>query len=62
MKDETELKIGDTVELNSGGPEMTIIKILGGGYLLCGWWNNESEYNTLNFPVACVTKLGKINK
>ncbi|MGV1793813.1 YodC family protein [Rhizobium sp. A37_96] len=32
-------KVGDRVALKSGGPEMTVHTIQGGGHLYCIWFN-----------------------
>lgn len=47
---------GDSVRLRSGGPWMTIQRILGEGlpehYALCAWFDHEQRLQTGTFAVA----------
>jgi uncharacterized protein YodC (DUF2158 family) len=41
----SDFKVGDVVELKSGGPNMTISELQSGGGFMCQWFNNAgSEY------------------
>jgi uncharacterized protein YodC (DUF2158 family) len=52
-----QLKVGDTVRLNSGGPLMTVTGIgdqEGGRTLIwCSWFTNDKE-DRATFPMAAV--------
>lgn len=50
-----ELKIGDIVELNSGGPDMTVQHVSKNNIVGCYWnCNGKTEY--YEFPSACLNK------
>jgi uncharacterized protein YodC (DUF2158 family) len=53
-----DFKIGDVVQLKSGGPEMTITGIdSSDGTIGCTWFpSEESEPKKANFPPAALTK------
>lgn len=57
-----ELKIGDRVELKSGGPTMTIIEIDSGnsGWLRCCWFTNAGAEKTSRefFPPESLKYIG----
>ncbi|MBA7545135.1 hypothetical protein ES705_37498 [subsurface metagenome] len=38
-----EFKIGDTVQLKSGGPSMTIVHSDGKGLLKCSWFTQDDD-------------------
>ena len=38
------LKPGDTVQLKSGGPVMTVQSEAAEGYLVCAWFNSSGEH------------------
>jgi uncharacterized protein YodC (DUF2158 family) len=44
-----QFKVGDTVQLKSGGPIMTIIEVLSEGWVTCRWYDGK-QYKTENFP------------
>jgi len=47
---------GDTVELNSGGPVMTVIEVLTSGDINCTWYSKtEDKYKDQQFPVEALT-------
>lgn len=52
-------KIGDTVELNSGGPDMTVIEV---GYsqegVKCAWFDNGTVKEGI-FPGAALTQVNR---
>lgn len=55
-----ELKVGDVVILNSGGPNMLIRKITKKNNAKCIWIDKEeSSIMGATFPVACLTKVTK---
>ena len=49
-----EIKIGDIVGLNSGGPAMTVMSISGDA-CKCRWYNGEEELSE-SFPSICLRK------
>lgn len=49
-KSNQPLKIGDTVELKSGGPPMTITKYDGREYFTCQWFAGEKLEEDLFTP------------
>jgi uncharacterized protein YodC (DUF2158 family) len=51
-------QIGDSVELNSGGPPMTVYDIgRVTGWLLCQWETTEGKRQEGAFPAVCVRRL-----
>jgi len=50
-----ELKVGDTVFLKSGSPEMTVEEILGDGRIVCVWFDG-SKRNASVFAAGTLTK------
>lgn len=56
--DPWELKVGDTVMLNSGGPKMTVEKIFSSNERILAIWYNDitKEYSKEEFPTKAVTK------
>lgn len=53
-------KIGDEVQLNSGGPDMTILVIKPNSDLVCQWTDGDGQMGQTLLPQACV-KLVKAN-
>lgn len=55
-----EFKVGEVVQLKSGGPKMTIARfedINGVSNAVCGWFNgNKKEVGT--FPVGMLQRAG----
>lgn len=52
-----QFKIGDTVELNSGGPLMTVIGLRGDNRITCTWWQEATgEYKRDVFDFNTVFK------
>jgi len=47
------VKIGDIVMLNSGGPTMTVAK-LGRKKVLCSWFTNDCESYSCEYDYAVV--------
>jgi uncharacterized protein YodC (DUF2158 family) len=48
-------KPGDTVQLKSGGPYMTVVSYDDEGHVICTWWNNHvSEMNSAEFKTDAV--------
>ncbi len=54
-------KSGDLVQLNSGGPIMTVAEVESGdkGVILavCGWFNGKKQ-ETRTFPIAMLKRAG----
>jgi uncharacterized protein YodC (DUF2158 family) len=40
-----ELKIGDVVQLNSGGPKMTVAGLQSDGAVRCVWFSPDAEFS-----------------
>ena len=47
-----EFKIGDKVQLKSGGPIMTIVFFDGKGLLKCSWFTHDDEVREGIFPLG----------
>lgn len=47
-----ELKIGSIVRLNSGGPPMTVSRILEDGQIICTWRHNDGTLDRAEFHPA----------
>ena len=45
-----ELNVGDVVELNSGGPKMTVVSIQQGGDARCTWLTPDGKQESGVFP------------
>jgi len=52
-----QLKIGDTVELKSGGPDMTVIDVLPNGLIMCAWFDRDKSSKE-TFPPDALKKTG----
>ena len=52
----TEFKIGDVVQLKSGGPEMTVTQVASSETLACAWFisANAASVSTGVFPKAAL--------
>lgn len=55
------IKVGDVVELKSGGPEMTVMEF-DEGKLMCQWFEKDEEgaatIRELTLPMAAVHRTG----
>ena len=51
------LKIGDIVELNSGGPKMTIVAILPSRNFQCAWFLKDGDVRDAAFSPEPLKKL-----
>ena len=56
-----QLKVGDKVILNSGGPQMTVMFNQGDRLVMCKWFNQASpniwgEVSEQEFPPAALEK------
>ena len=51
-----DLKIGDIVFLNSGGPPMAVTEIKLEGNITRVWWWSPDGFKVAEFPAACLTK------
>jgi len=54
MIEETKLKLGETVCLNSGGPLMTIVEI-SDNVATCAWFNKEQRKKD-TFPIEALKR------
>lgn len=54
MKRKRSYKEGDVVELNSGGPPMTVTRLLGGERLECTWLGDDGESQRGTFAAVTV--------
>jgi uncharacterized protein YodC (DUF2158 family) len=54
-----ELKVGDVVELKSGGPKMTITRIDSDSaqFIWCRWFSADNKVNAQQFPPAALQKV-----
>lgn len=58
------LRRGDVVKLNSGGPDMTVTLVYKGLFstiMTCSWYSDDDTYTRAQFPVESLTliKRGK---
>lgn len=54
-----EFQVGDVVQLNSGGPWMTV-RAIADGKVVCGWFNETGGIYThekQDFPIKAVKKV-----
>ena len=49
------ISIGDTVQLKSGGPVMTVVYVDSDGNMDCAWFDGE-EKKTGSFPAAAMDR------
>lgn len=49
MENKIEFEVGDTVRLNSGGPLLTVSKILENEQVTCVWFNDLDDVCTHDF-------------
>lgn len=50
----SKFKVGDSVILNSGGPQMVVASVLSNGYLLCEWIDANGKVNRHEFKPLTV--------
>lgn len=55
MKD--ALVVGDTVQLKSGGPPMTVSSIVSKTCIECVWFNNDGDYDIAEFNTNTLVKI-----
>lgn len=55
----TDPNIGDTVQLNSGGPALTVTHYGSRSGVFVTWINQEGVAQTASFPIACVKPYPK---
>lgn len=59
MEEKTsKFKVGDTVQLKSGGPCMTVVNISAGVavYIRCMWFDDYSKASAQDFPEEALTE------
>jgi uncharacterized protein YodC (DUF2158 family) len=49
-----QFKIGDIVQLKSGGPAMTVVNFDGIGWLICNWIDKSQKLQSHAFPPDAV--------
>jgi uncharacterized protein YodC (DUF2158 family) len=47
---DASFKLGDLVQLNSGGPRMTVVAVQSDGTLRCIWFHEEGKQDSGVFP------------
>ena len=55
-----EMKPGDIVQLNSGGPKMTVARleqINGVANAVCGWFDDKNKKQVGTFPLAMLKRM-----
>jgi uncharacterized protein YodC (DUF2158 family) len=52
MELDLSFKPGDVVQLNSGGPKMTVVAVLSDGTMRCTWFNDDGRSDSGVFPQA----------
>jgi uncharacterized protein YodC (DUF2158 family) len=53
-----EYKVGDVVQLKSGGPHMTITSV-GGHYCECTWFDKHTNQQRRAFPPFALSHIAK---
>ena len=53
----TDISIGDVVQLNSGGAEMTVTEVRSDGELTLVWTDNAGVPNSISVASMCVFSL-----
>ncbi|TAK49887.1 MAG: DUF2158 domain-containing protein [Xanthobacteraceae bacterium] len=52
------MKVGDIVQLKSGGPAMTVLKLEDAATLTCIWYASQGEdYRSRSFPRAVLDRI-----
>jgi uncharacterized protein YodC (DUF2158 family) len=58
---DTKLQVGDVVKLKSGGPDMTVVKVLKGPKVVnninCMWFTESGSITRGSFPEAVLVKI-----
>jgi uncharacterized protein YodC (DUF2158 family) len=49
-----ELKVGDVVQLNSGGPKMTVAALQSEGAVRCVWFSPDGKPESAVFPPSAL--------
>lgn len=57
MADEKQLKPGSVVQLNSGGPHMTVVTVKGTEVFCCWFENAKTTPQTYTFLAAMLTLI-----
>ena len=52
MKTVSQIKIGDTVQLKSGGTTMSVAQFKDDGDVLCVWFDARDKIHRGRFPIA----------
>jgi uncharacterized protein YodC (DUF2158 family) len=61
QQEDNGINIGDVVKLKTGGPKMTVAKIVPGSssdtelYAVCCWFDREEDLKTGNFCLKALT-------
>lgn len=55
-------KIGDVVQLKSGGPAMTVSETNDAGMVLCTWFNSQNELQKQAFTQEILKAQKKVAK
>ena len=53
---EQEIAPGDVVELKSGGPVMTVVRVAEAGAVYCQWFPSPDKVREKSFPPAALKK------
>jgi uncharacterized protein YodC (DUF2158 family) len=57
---EPNLRIGNTVQLNSGGPAMLVVDFLDSDRVVVAWRNENGEAVETEFPRVCVHRVSPV--
>ncbi|HEX3560888.1 MAG TPA: DUF2158 domain-containing protein [Pyrinomonadaceae bacterium] len=53
-----QIKVGDVVQLKSGGPQMTVVSDEGNNYFFCQWFiGGKLDHNS--FPSSALRKVSE---
>ncbi len=52
----SELRIGDRVRLNSGGPECLVVHVISTRYVIVAWPDDQGVIQEYTLPAVCLEK------
>ncbi|HEY6120017.1 MAG TPA: DUF2158 domain-containing protein [Pyrinomonadaceae bacterium] len=55
-----DFEIGDVVQLQSGGPKMTVHSLVSDGDVVCQWFEGNEGVHEDNFPKAALKNVEQV--
>src|SRR5205085_2974386 len=56
-----QIKVGDVVQLKSGGPQMTVVSDEGNGYFFCQWFI-AGKLDQNSFPSSALKRVSEVQQ